>query len=57
MNWHYIRAAIWPISLPFIYFLGGANSVFLVLCLSLYANFASDLAAGQAAEAKKAAQE
>lgn len=50
---HLCRAAVWPLALPVILFLGLQDSVFLVLCLSLYANMAGDIGAWQAARAER----
>jgi hypothetical protein len=50
---HLARAMLWPIALPAILLLGVQDSVFLVLCLSLYANMAGDIGAWQAARAER----
>lgn len=51
---HLARAMFWPIvALPLILILGLQTSVFLVLCLSLYANFSGDIGAWQAARAER----
>lgn len=52
-HFHLARAIAWPISLPIIFALGAQDSVFLVLCLSLYANLAGDVSAWQAARAER----
>lgn len=54
---HLARAAIWPAALPAIMVLGWQDSVFLVLVLSLYANFAGDISAWQAARAERTSLE
>lgn len=50
---HAGRALIWPLALPVILLIGLQDSVFLVLCLSLYANMAGDIGAWQAARAER----
>lgn len=48
-RFHLARAVVWPLALPAILILGWQDSVFLILCLSLYANFTGDIGAWQAA--------
>lgn len=52
-HFHLLRSAVWPLALPLILVIGLQDSVFLVLCLSLYANFAGDISAWQAARAER----
>lgn len=51
------RMSIWPVLLPAAILLGWKNSVFFVLVLSLYANFAGDFAAYQGARAERVERE
>lgn len=54
LEWvHLLRALIWPAMLPAIFLLEWQESVFLVICLSLYANFSGDISAWQAARASR----
>jgi hypothetical protein len=55
-RFHLARALIWPALLPLLLLLHAESSVFVVLCLSLYANFAGDVSAWQAARAEKRAR-
>lgn len=48
---------IWPALLPIALLMGWQDSVFFVLLLSLYANFASDISAWQASKAREAVQD
>jgi hypothetical protein len=52
-HFHLARAIAWPLALPVIFAVGLQDSVFLVLCLSLYANLAGDVSAWQAARAER----
>jgi hypothetical protein len=50
---HVSRALAWWVLLPILVLLDAHNSVFIVLCLSIYANSASDVASWQAARAER----
>jgi hypothetical protein len=57
--WHLVRAASWPLLGLYILIFNPSlgQSVALVIFLSLYANFAGDISAWQAARADRHAQE
>lgn len=56
-RWYLVRATGWVVLLPVAVALGWQTSVFLVFVLSVYANFATDLGAYQAARARQASEE
>lgn len=50
---HLVRSFVWPILLPVALSMGWQNSVFLLLIISLYANWATDIGAYQAWKARR----
>jgi hypothetical protein len=54
---HYARAAVWVALAPAILLTELKEQVWVVILLSLYANFAGDVAAGNAAKADRHAKQ
>jgi hypothetical protein len=53
-RFHLARAAIWVLLVPVVLLSSLKNAVWFVILLSLYANFAGDVSAWQAARAEQA---
>jgi hypothetical protein len=56
-RFHLARAAFWVLLVPVVLLTGLRNAVWFVILLSLYANFAGDVSAWQAARADRHAGE
>ncbi len=56
-HFHISRAFLWWIVLPILFLLHLEQSVFVVIVLSVYANFAGDLSTWQARKAERSSME
>lgn len=56
-RFHLARAAVWVLLAPVLLLTSLKDQVWVVILLSLYANFAGDLSAWQAARAEREARE
>lgn len=54
-RFHLARASVWVLLVPIVLLTGLKDAVWFVILLSLYANFAGDVSAWQAARAEEKA--